>query len=249
MTNEKILVLDIETSPMLAYVWELKEQYIRPNQIKDEWFILAWAAKWVGEPSSKVIYRDLRNQKVKNDKGILKDLLELLSAADIVLTQNGEKFDIRKLNARFITHGLKPPKPFRQFDTYKLVSRVAAFTSNSLAYLTGKLNKKYRKLSHPKYPGLELWKECLANNIDAWNEMKKYNIHDILSTEELYLNLRAWAPDSFPKAFNTTKTDKQCGSCGFVGKMRLGKPRKTKKRSYVQHSCPKCGTWQVGEAI
>jgi hypothetical protein len=58
--------------------------------------------------------------------------------------------------------------------------------------MTDKLCKKYKKLKHAKFPGQELWTQCLKGNIDAWNEMEKYNKHDVLSLEELYHVLAPW---------------------------------------------------------
>lgn len=58
--------------------------------------------------------------------------------------------------------------------------------------MTDKFCKKYKKLKHKKFPGHELWKECLKGNKEAWNEMRKYNIHDVLATEELYNVLKQW---------------------------------------------------------
>lgn len=244
MNKQKVLVLDIETSCMLAYIWETGEQYINVNQIANDWHIMAWGAKWLEAPDSSLVYYDLRTRKDGNDLPILKPLWKLLDQADIVITQNGKAFDSKKINARFMLNGLKPPKPYAHIDTYLLVKKVAAFTSSSLEYLTSKFCKKHKKTSHSKYPGLKLWIECLKGNKDAWNEMKKYNIKDVLSTEELYLAIRAWAPESLPKVFPMTGEAGHCGTCGYDGPMREGRPRHAKTYSYRQDMCPKCGTWQ-----
>lgn len=251
MANKlRCLVFDIETAPMLAYIWNLKDQYVDMNQIKSDWYVLAWGAKWLGDPPSKIIYRDQRNAKdIEDDRAILKELWNLLNEADVVVSQNGEKFDAPKLNARFITHGMNPPKPYRHIDTFKLVKKVAAFTSNSLDYLTNKLCKKYKKLKHGKFPGLTLWKECLKGNKKAWNEMELYNTHDVLSTEELYLKIRAWAPESMATPFDSSKIEVECRTCGIDGHMtRQGTSIKNKFR-YQQWQCQVCGKWTTGERV
>jgi hypothetical protein len=48
---------------------------------------------------------------------------------------------------------------------------------------------KIKKLAHSKFPGYSLWSECEKGNKAAWAEMKKYNIADINSTEDLFLKL------------------------------------------------------------
>lgn len=245
MNKQKALVLDIETSPILAYIWELGEQNVSLGQIHTDWHIMAWSAKWLGDPESKVIYKDMRKFKPGEDQAILTDLWSLLNEADIVITQNGQHFDSRKINARFMFHGMKPPKPYQHIDTYRLVKRVAAFTSNKLEYLTDKLCEDHKKVSHGKFPGLKLWIECMKGNKQAWEEMKYYNIKDILSTEELYLKVKAWAPESMPKMYPLTKDKDTCQTCGYFGEMREGRDRIKKTGVYKQNSCPKCGAWQV----
>lgn len=240
----KVLVFDVETAPILAYVWGLFDQNIAVNQIKEDWHVLAWSAKWLGDPPEKTMYRDKRHQKPGDDSVILKPLWRLLDEADIVVTQNGKSFDSKKLNARFMLMGMKPPRPYTHLDTLRIVKQVAAFTSNKLEYLTARLCTKYRKLTHKQFPGFSLWVECLAGNKDAWEVMKKYNIHDVLGTEELYLKIRAWAPASMPKVYDVTEKSLHCGTCGFLGKMREGKPKIMKSHLARQHQCTNCGAWQ-----
>ena len=247
MSEQKILILDIETSPILAYVWGIRDQHIGLDQIHTDWYIMAWSAKWLGE--KKIHYYDIRHSKPGDDSTILIPLWKMLNEADIVITQNGKKFDSRKINARFMLNGMKRPKPYKHFDTYLLARNIADFTSNKLEYLTAKFCKKHRKLAHAKYSGWKLWIECLKGNRSAWNEMKAYNIGDVLSTEELYLMIRAWAPESFPHVYPLTDASMKCGTCGYKGRMIEGKIRRTNKTMYRQHSCPKCGAWQKGERI
>lgn len=245
MQKNRVLVIDIETSPLLAYVWSLKEQYIPPKQIKEDWHIMLWSAKWLGEPKSLVTYA----AKNGDDRSILKPLWKLLNEADTVITQNGKEFDAKKINARFMLQGFKPPKPYTHLDTYQIVKRVAGFTSNRLEYLTDKFCKTHKKTSHSKFAGISLWIECLKGNKKAWKEMKHYNIKDVLSTEELYLKIQSWAPESAPKVFELTDTESACGTCGYEGRMRQGRPRRAKLYWYRQNSCPKCGTWQTGAKL
>jgi hypothetical protein len=142
-------------------------------------------------------------------------------------------------------HGMKPPKPYLHIDTYRLVKRVAGFTSNKLEYLTDKFCTKHKKITHGKFPGFSLWVECLKGNKSAWNEMRYYNIKDVLSTEELYLAVKAWAPETMPKIFQTTKDNATCPTCGYFGAMRIGRDRVKKAGVYIQNQCPKCGAWQT----
>jgi len=247
MNKLKMLVFDIETAPVLAYVWALKDQNVAVNQIHKDWYVIAWAAKWYGDPASKVIYRDQRGAKnIEDDKAILKDLWKLLDEADIVITQNGKNFDTPKLNARFIMHGMKPPSPYQHLDTYQIVRNAAKFTSNKLEYLTEKLCKKYKKLTHEKFPGFSLWAECLKGNLKAWNEMRRYNKHDVLATEELYTKIRAWVPKNAPQVYPVGKSYMQCGVCGALGLMRAKGYTYTSVSRFRKYVCLGCGKWTNG---
>lgn len=246
-TQAKVLVLDIETAPILAYVWDLWDQNISVNQIHTDRYVMAWSAKWLG--NKDMIYADKRNTKAGDDRAILLKLWKLLDEADIVITQNGKKFDSRRINARFIELGIKPPSPYKHWDTLLLAKRVADFTSNKLEYLASKINKSHTKSYHRKYPGFTLWIQCLAGNNDAWNEMKAYNMADVLATEELYFNMRAWAPESFPCVYIYADKSTVCGTCGFTGKMVQGNFRHAQVNSYHQYKCPHCGAWQKGKTV
>lgn len=187
----KILVYDIETSPIIAQMWSMWQQGFGLNQIQDDWFIMSFAAKWLGE--DEVFYYDQSEApNIEDDYELLTKLWELLNEADIVIGQNVKKFDTKKVNARFILNGLPKPSTYRQIDTLLIAKAQFGFTSNKLEYMTGKLCQNNVKSKHKKFAGHELWSECLKRNPEAWAEMKEYNIDDILSTEELYNLLSSW---------------------------------------------------------
>ncbi len=240
--NKNVWTIDIETSPCIVVVWGMGKQYVTHEQLIKDWHIMSFSAKKLDAPESSLLYMETRND---NDLVLLKKLWEIFNDADIIITQNGKKFDSKKINARFIMNGLPPVKPYQHIDTYLIVKNVAALTSNKLEYLTDKLCVKHKKIVHGKYPGLSLWKECEKNNIDAWNEMKRYNKKDVLSTEELYLAIKAWAPESTPKMYPLTPEKDNCTTCGYFGEMKQGRDRIKSTGVYTQNSCVKCGSWQV----
>jgi len=232
--HPKILILDIETSPILADVWDIWEQNIGLNQIKKDWKIIAWGAKWLND--SSIMYKDTREH---SEKQILKPLWELLNEADVLVTQNGKKFDIKKIYARFIQHNFIPPSPFKHVDTCQLAKRHFGFTSNKLEYLADKLNKKYKKLKHLKFPGHTLWTECLSGNLEAWKEMEKYNKHDVLSLEELYSRLLPWSNEGGFSIFSD-EVHNEC-DCGR-GQWKRNGVAVTKTGKYQVYKCTSCGS-------
>jgi hypothetical protein len=212
--------------------------------IESDWSILSFAAKWLGEPPSKMIYHDVsKRDDLNDDKQLLAEAWKLLDAADIVITQNGVAFDRKKLNARFIIQGMKPPSPFRMIDTKQIAKRNFGFTSNRMEYLSEKLNSKYKKLKHEDFSGFELWRECLKRNPKAWASMKKYNVHDVLTLEELYHRLAPWDSKSQLAIYSDDHLA-QC-SCGSTEFKRSGWYHSATGK-FQRYCCKDCGAWSRG---
>lgn len=243
----KVLTLDIETSPLQAYVWGLFDQTVGLNQIKEEWCILSYAAKWLG--NDEVIYRDNSRQRNKeDDRRLVKDLWNLLDKADIVIGQNAKRFDVRKINARFLLLGYPPPSPYKIIDTMVEARRHFALTSNRLEWLSDKLTPT-KKEKHKKFPGFELWKECLAGNPEAWAEMREYNIPDTVATEQLYLRLRPWITGHPNLGTHGDQEEGMvCPNCGGTHVIRKG-TRTTQVGVYARYRCQECGAWSRGRQM
>ncbi len=239
----KVLLLDIETAYMEVTTWGIRDQYIDIGQITEDWSIIAWCAKWLGKP--KLYYKDNRDKKNKrDDKDLLKQIWTLLDEADVIITQNGKSFDEKKLNARFLINGFKPPSSYKHIDTKLIASRKFGFTSNKLEYMTNLLNKKYKKLSHKAFPGRELWTECMKGNKKAWNEMRRYNQYDVLSLEELYLTFRAW-DNSLNVNLYTSNNSYKC-ACGSSNLQKYGF-RTTASGRFQRFKCQDCGAETISK--
>lgn len=241
MNSPKVLFLDIETSPILAYVWGLFDQTISLSQVVEETTVLSWCAKWRGDPPKKMIYQDVRNQRnIRDDSKILKKIHTLLDEADIVVTQNGVSFDAKVLNARFIINGMTPPSPYEHIDTKRIASGKFRFLSNKLEYMTGRLNKTYTKQDHSDFPGMKMWTECLKGNKKAFESMEEYNKYDVLSLEELYNTLYPWDNSKNFNKYENGITD-FC-SCGSSRLQKRGVSI-TATGKFVRYQCQECGAW------
>ena len=239
MRTPKILVVDVETLPINASVWALFDQNVGLNQIHDDWAMLSFAAKYHGK--RKVHYADTRNAVggIRDDKDIIAQLVALLDEADVVVGHNVKKFDLRKLRARAVQHGLRPFREPKVIDTMLMARSVGAFTSNKLEYLTKTLCPSH-KSGHNKYPGFELWLGVMRNEDAAWAEMKKYNIQDVKVTEQLYLALRPWAPRLPNMAQFYDGDERRCPRCGSTNIREHGTVY-SNVSEYVQYLCGECG--------
>jgi hypothetical protein len=242
MTEPRILVLDIETAPLESFTWGTWDQTVGLEQIKTEWSILSFAAKWLGEKNT--VYFDTSGHGAKNvrdDSKLLVSLWSLLDEADIVIAQNGQAFDLKKINARMLMAGMKPYSPIRVIDTMLIAKKHFGFTSNKLAWLTKHLTSN-KKSEHKVFPGFELWTECLKDNPKAWAEMRKYNIQDVVSTEELYMTLRPWVEGHPNVAAFGTEEVLQCPKCGSKSVVKRGLTY-TQTGEYVKFQCKACSGW------
>lgn len=244
MSGPRILTLDIETAPLEVYAWGLWKVNVGLNQILTEWSILSYSAKWLDK--ARVLYKDNRGRaNVRDDTELLKDIWHLLNEADIVVAQNGIRFDVRKINARFVLAGLPPPSPFRVVDTMVEAKKLFGFTSNRLAWLSEKLTDT-PKSDHKKYPGFELWLGCLRDEQAAWQEMKKYNVVDTKATEKVYLKLRPWIIGHPNVAVYSDSDEPACPKCGSQHIVEVPKRWRTQTGEYPMYNCTGCGGWSRG---
>jgi DNA polymerase III epsilon subunit-like protein len=242
----RILVLDIETAPLLVHCWGLFDQNIGLNQVKSDWHILSFSAKWYRDakgkifgPHNRIMYKDQRNAKnIEDDSTLLKEVWELLDQCDILLTQNGIKFDNKKLNSRFVLSGMKPPSSFKHIDTLQIAKKYFSFTSNKLEYMSDKLNVKFKKQTKRKFAGFDLWKECLDGNKEAWKEMRHYNEYDILALEELYHKLSPWDNSIDFNIYSDELTNNcKCGSENLIKRGFFYSP----VGKFQRYKCGDCG--------
>jgi hypothetical protein len=121
--NARVLLLDIETAPIRAFVWGLWKENVGINQIANEWFMLTWSAKWLFEDTILSDRLTGKEAVKEDDKRIIKSLWKALDEADIVIAHNGDQFDIPKSNTRFLIHGMNPPSSYQTIDTLKTLQK------------------------------------------------------------------------------------------------------------------------------
>jgi len=230
----KILLLDIETSPMKVLAWGLWKQTIQPDAIIQSWNIISWAAKWLFSPD---IYNGLltpKEAKKGDDKRIMLGIWQLMEDADIICGHNLDKFDIKRIKTRFILNGIKPPLPFQTVDTLKVLRKEFALPSNRLDYV-GKLVRNKGKIA----TNLSLWIRCMNGDADALDEMSRYNNEDVFLLEEVYLFIRPWIKSHPNLGLYIDAKDSVCENCGS-NKLTWGGAYATMVNKYAAFRC-ECG--------
>lgn len=233
----RLLTIDIETSPSLAWVWGMWDQNVAPSQVREKGEVISFAAKWYGEKETYFysVHTDGKEQMIQTAH-------DLLSEADAVIHYNGTAFDIKHLNREFWLLGLNPPAPFKQIDLLLTAKRRFKFTSNKLDEVANDAGLG-RKTHHE---GFGLWVKCMAGDEKAWQKMEIYNKRDVVLTEKLYDKLRAWIP-VLPNA-QVYDEDAVCTAPGCNSKelRREGVARLT-AGTYQRYQCKKCGRWSRGK--
>lgn len=232
----KILIFDIETSPMRAYVWGRWKQNVHLEQTISEWFALSWSAKWLNNPNIMSDVLTPTEVIIENDKRIVKSLWQLFNEADIVIAHNGQKFDVPKMNSRFIIHGLNPPNPYRQIDTLTTARKEFGFSSNKLDALAG-----YFGIEHKSETNFKLWVRCLNGEQEALSYMQEYNIKDILILEAVYLRLRPWMKNHPNLGLYVENEDETCPHCGSTNVADTGTFSYTNVSKFSNVRCLDCG--------
>lgn len=235
----KILFIDIETAPKLAYVYQFFKANISPKQVKDHGHIISFAAIWNDNPDKDVIYAETRTE---DDSELVAAMIELLDQADYVVGHNADQFDTATINARALVLGLKPPSPYKVIDTLRAAKRYFKFESNSLEYISGVLNIKHKKLSHNKFPGYELFIQCVKGNPEAFKENKKYNIWDTLTVRDVYHEMRPWIKNHPNMVVQDESDNHACPRCGSTHVTRRGFSY-TNVGKYQRFVCNDCGGW------
>ena len=232
----KLLIYDIETSPLQSYTWGTYQTDV--VKVEKDWYMLSFAYKWYGEKKTKVYgLPDFATYKKDptDDIELVKKLHELFDEADVVVAHNGDNFDQKKSSARFLLNGLTPPSPYQQIDTLKVAKRYFKLTSNRLNDI-GQYLKVGKKV---ETGGFDLWLKCMAGDQKAWKLMKKYNKQDVDLLELVYEKLLPWIKNHPNRAVLDGVPD-ACPNCGAVGKMQLRGKYATRTMVKQNVQCQSC---------
>jgi hypothetical protein len=229
----KILLLDIETAPTLAYVWRLYDENIGVEQIVKPTRMICWAAKWVGQ--REMIFGS--EWMPGGREAMLAGIHALLAEADAVVTYNGDKFDLPKLMGEFAMAKRSSPGPLTSIDLYK-TARKLGLQSSRLAFVAPALGIG-EKIKHE---GFRLWLQVEAGDERARKRMERYNKQDTRLLEKLYTRLRPFIRNH-PYLGSVERG--HCPSCESHRLQKRG-TRRTKAFVIERLQCQSCGSWTDG---
>lgn len=202
MKKPKILFYDIETTPNLGYIWGKYQQDVIAYAKERE--LLCFAYKWLGDKSVKCV---TNYYSAKGDKSVVEALAKLLNQADIVVAHNGDEFDRKIVKSRMLYWKLPPLKINSSVDTKKVAKAYFEFNGNGLDDLCKFLDIGKKA----KGPGFDMWLGCMRGDKRSWQQMIKYNKHDVTLLEELYNRFLPWI-ENHPNVSKLVESD-GCPSC------------------------------------
>lgn len=205
-TQPNVLVLDIETSPHLAWSFSTWQTNISPDMIVEPSRVLCFAANWY--PARRVdVYCEWDDD---GHAGMVRVLWELLDRADIVVGYNSDKFDLKHINREFILAGLTPPSPYQTIDLLKTVRSRFKFPSNRL----GQIGESLDIGAKLETGGWKLWQGVLNGDPKARSKFAAYCKGDVRLTADLLCVLSSGWIKGIPHSGLWTGDKAACYACG-----------------------------------
>lgn len=112
--------------------------------------------------------------RARDDSQIVQQIHDIMDSAEVIAGHNVDRFDLKRLNTRFMKHGLTPIINKRTIDTLKLARSRLALESNTLDYIAGWFGKRGKdKITH------EDWLLAEAGDKKTLKKILDYNINDV----------------------------------------------------------------------
>lgn len=111
--------LDIETSPALVWTYSFFKTYIGHSQIEEPSRITSAVIMNEKDKLPEKYEWDFINGK-GDDSKLLKELVKRINKSDLVIMQNGDRFDAKVIQERLLALKLPPIKNLITLDTLKL---------------------------------------------------------------------------------------------------------------------------------
>lgn len=238
-TAPRVLIWDIEATYNIIAKFDLKDEWIQPQNILRERYIICAAWKLLGDrrvQTVSVLDDPARFRRDPyDDRHVVERLRQVLSQADIWVAHFGDGFDLPYLRGRMLHHGMAPLPPNPTIDTKKIAKKHFYLNAHRLDYLGGYLGLG-RKLGVA--PGLRL--RVLRGDTRAIRTLLAYNKQDVRLLERVFRRLQPWIPDHLNRQlYGHGPGCPRCGSrrVSFQGY------RRAQTRIYRRLQCQACGGW------
>lgn len=229
----RVLVLDLETSPHLAWSFATWQTTINPDMIVQPSRVLCVGWAWAdGGPVKLAAEWDAGGHA-----GMIATAWELLNEASVVVGWNSPGFDEKHIAREFITAGYGPPSPYQSIDLLRTVRQRFKFPSNRL----GQIGQSLEVGSKLATEGWPLWQAVLDGDEKARRKFARYCKQDVRLTRDLLHVLAPWVK-GLPHAGLWSGDMSACYACGSTDLQPDGLAY-AKVNVYVRAHCAACGSW------
>ncbi len=232
MNKPKILFFDIETTPLLAYVWRLGDQVVRHHQLAEQrrnYEIICVSYAWNDGKPAKVIHWDYNRQ----DSGrVVREFDKIIRQADIVIGKNSDRFDVKHINAQRLLHNLPPFPEWVDYtdDLEKQLRKYFIFPSQGLDYISRELG-----LGGKAKMEFQDWIDIVEKKSKkSFTKMTKYCAKDVEDTRTIWNRVQAHVKPKFN--MSTFHGDFCCRNCGSKNLTKAGIKRNGKS-TYQMYFC------------
>ena len=234
--SARILLLDIETSLMKFYGFSPKTEYISHELMIQDWSILCYGAKWLFEPEVAGQVVTPEESIHREDSRILEELWGMIDEADIIVTQNGIQFDLKKLNSRFLMAGFPPPSPYLNVDTLQVSRSIFGWSYNRLDALGRKFG-----IGQKSDMEIEDWIRCSEGSQEHLTKMFEYCKRDVAPLlEDVYLRMLPWIKNHPNLGLFTNHDRDVCPKCESEN-LEWGEQYATPQGLWNAFRCRDCG--------
>lgn len=237
-TPLRTLLFDVETAPMLAYLWGLHDEHNSYGQVVHDSFMLCWSARWRGEKRIHTAVLTGDEARAQDDTRIVVELADLVRKAEVVVAHNGKAFDMKILRNRLLLLGQEDVGPVTMLDTLLLARRNFKLASNRLDYLGQQLGVGRK---HPT-GGFDLWRRCYQGDEQALGRMLRYNRQDVILLDEVLERMLPWL-HGVPRLFDGDGTDANGGCLWCGGRVVKDGFYRTGASTFQRVRCTACGKY------
>lgn len=208
----RILVFDIETKPVRAWIWRVGSKiYLSHEQIcaGEKFDIICICYKWLGESSVYSLDWGINKQ---DSTQMIESFTKVVESADLAIGHNIDAFDLKQINTQRLLHNQAPIAWPTTEDTLKQFRKHFAFPSYRLDYLAKVLTGSGKdRMSFAD------WLDIVVDRKPkALAKMVRYCKRDVMKTAQIFHKA---AKHFMPKAHAgliTGAGTESCPRCGSI---------------------------------
>ncbi len=236
------LYWDLETSLMQGYFFDIWQVNIPISRVTKHSHLLSnsWAFNDDKPQGMRLTPEQVRTG---DDYDIVVNTIEAINKADVIVTFNGKKFDVKKLNTRALYWGLPPIAYPKHIDLMQDAKRLFKFPSNSMQNISLYLGEEGKIATG----GSRLWERCAEwedyeTCDNALKEMLEYGLQDIDATRDLHRRFLGWSKNTpnigvISKSINEEELGLKCVHCGSNNVTMMDKVGYTAMSSFDLYRC------------